>query len=127
MTERLLQLSGAEYARLDRFVAGLMAEARAGDGYSRRNPLDCISTWTLAPIGNRARTLAQVVGIDVVRYVPAVMDALLEEGNPRVLGAALYPVRGREFRRFERIREGFLRSGLSPAAASAAHDGYLRI
>lgn len=124
ITERLVQLTATEFARLDRYVAGLMSDVRAGEGYLPRGRGDCISTWTLAPVGARRRTLAAVVGIDVLRYVPAVMDALLEEGNERVLGAAVYPARGREFARFERTREGFLRGGLTPAQASAAHDGY---
>jgi hypothetical protein len=124
VTERLLQLTALEYARLERHVAALMAAVRARGGYLPRRPHDCMSTWTLARIGAGRRTLAEVVGIGVVRYVPAVMDALLDEGNERVLGTAVYPVRGREFRRFDRIRERFLPDGVTPAEASARHDGY---
>lgn len=126
VTERLLQLTAAEYGRLERHAAALLAATRAGGGYLPRRPHDCMSTWTLARVGAGRRTLAEVAGIDVVRYVPAVMDALLDQGNERVLGSAVYPVRGREFRRFDRIRERFLPDGVSPAEASARHDGYLR-
>ena len=106
LTERLLHLGSCELARLRDYVAGLESEARRSGG-----PLafhgNCVNVWMRAPIGSRGEPFSSVIGIDEDDYGPEVMKQILERGNERVLGAAVYPPRGQEFRRFERIREPF--------------------
>lgn len=107
LTERLVQLTADEFARLRKRACALRAEARR-----RRGPIDldvnrdnCVNVWMSAPVGSAGASLAKVIGIQEEDYGPAVMNQILDSGNDRVLGAAIYPPRGQEFRRFQLIRE----------------------
>lgn len=106
LSERLVHLSQTELARLRSRVDALMSAARRSGG-----PLDfdgnCVNVWMRFAVGDRGESLSEVIGIREDDFGPRVMKELLEGGNERVLGAAVYPPRGNEYRRFERTREPF--------------------
>lgn len=106
LTERLVHLGAGELARLRAHIAGFESVARRSGG-----PIDfrgnCVNVWMRAPIGCHGESFSTLIGIEEDDYGPEVMKQILESGNERVLGAAVYPPRGHEFQRFERTREPF--------------------
>lgn len=106
LTERLVHLSATEFARLRARANGLMQAARRSGGLFEFDG-NCVNAWMRTAVGDRGESLSQVIGIQEDDFGPRVMREILEGGNERVLGAAIYPPRGYEFRRFERTREPF--------------------
>jgi len=106
ITERLIQLRAPELRRLRAHVAAMEADMRVhgGEMAFRGN---CISVWTRARIGEQGEDLAALAGIADRDYAPLVMRQLVVAGNRRVIGVAIYPARGRELRRIDRIRLGW--------------------
>lgn len=104
LTERLVRLSVDEFALLRERARTLQAEARRGPiAFGNRD--NCVNVWMSAPVGSAGASLSKLIGIKEEDYGPKVMNQILEQGNDRVLGAAIYPLRGKEFRRFQQIRE----------------------
>ena len=68
---------------------------------------NCVNTWMTAAIGYKKKCLAEIVGIREKDYGPKVMNELINEANNRVIGVSIYPARGNEIKRFERIKERF--------------------
>lgn len=107
LTERLVQLTSDEFAKLRERACALRAEARRRSGPINFDDecVNCVNVWMSAPVGSVGASLAKVIGIQEEDYGPKVMNQILDSGNDRVLGAAIYPPRGQEFLRFQRIRE----------------------
>ncbi len=106
ITERLVKLDPDEMGRLRKLIAEIEADMKTNDGEMSFTG-NCVNVWLEAALGRRGEPLADLIGIPERDYAPAVLNQMLELGNERVMGAAVYPARGSEFRRFERTREGF--------------------
>ncbi len=105
-TERLVQLDPEEYRRLKAHAHALQAQSRRSGrlpGFTG----NCVNVWMSAPVGRGGESLARVIGVREEDFGPRAMRQMLEGGNHKVLGAAVYPPRGKEFLRFERTRDPF--------------------
>ena len=102
LTECLIQLRPAEVKRLWKFIEEIERDMASNDGRIKFRG-NCVGAWMRAEIGDGGKTLAEIVAVSELDYGPTTMNELLEIGNERVVGAAIYPPRGSELKKFEAI------------------------